>query len=132
MVYKTEERPNSYMERSSPGIFGTIQIHIGDSPRSIDPSEYEKGTRLRLQRVCCQMEECGINGSTTLTNREKNSMFVDTLPSPYYGMLIVNNFMEFGDLMYSVGRIEDGIKRGKDLFPMSVFKQCLERKEDHM
>ena len=28
-------------------------------------------------------------------------------------MLIVNAFMEFGDLMYSVGRIEDGIKRGR-------------------
>ena len=38
-------------------------------------------------------------------------MFVDTLPSPYYDMLIVNNFVEFGDLMYYVGRIEDGIKR---------------------
>ena len=48
-----------------------------------------------------------------LTNREENSMFVDTLPSPYYDMLVVNAFVEFGDLMYSVGRIEDGIKRGK-------------------
>ena len=26
-------------------------------------------------------------------------------------MLVVNAFVEFGDLMYSVGRIEDGIKR---------------------
>ena len=40
-------------------------------------------------------------------------MFVDILPFPYYDMLIVNAFMEFGDLMYTVGRIEDGIKRGK-------------------
>ena len=48
-----------------------------------------------------------------LTSREENSMFVDTLPSPYYDMLIVNTFMEFGDLMYSMGRIEDGIKRGR-------------------
>ena len=40
-------------------------------------------------------------------------MFVDTLPSPYYDMLIVNTFMEFGDLIYFVGRIEDGIKRGR-------------------
>ena len=48
-----------------------------------------------------------------LTSREENSMFVDTLPSPYYDMLIVNTFAEFGDLMYSVGRIEDGIKRGR-------------------
>ena len=46
-----------------------------------------------------------------LTSREENSMFVDTLPSPYYDMLIVNTFMEFGDLMYYLGRIEDGIKR---------------------
>ena len=38
-------------------------------------------------------------------------MFVDTLPSLYYDMLIINTFMEFGDLMYSVGRIKDGIKR---------------------
>ena len=38
-------------------------------------------------------------------------MFVDTLPSLYYDMLIVNTFVEFGDLMYSVRRIEDGIKR---------------------
>ena len=44
-----------------------------------------------------------------LTSREKNSMFVDTLSSPYYDMLIVNTFVEFEDLMYSVGRIEDGI-----------------------
>ena len=47
------------------------------------------------------------------TSQEENSMFVDTLPSPYYDMLIVNTFMEFGDLMYYVGRIEDGIKRGR-------------------
>ena len=46
-----------------------------------------------------------------LTSREENSMFVDTLPSTYYDMLIVNTFVEFGDLMYSVRRIEDGIKR---------------------
>ena len=60
------------------------------------------------------MEECGVNGPTTLTSREENSMFVDTLPSPYYDMLIVNTFVDFGDLMYSVGRIEDGIKERKN------------------
>ena len=48
-----------------------------------------------------------------LTSREENSMFVDTLPFPYYDMLIVNTFVEFGDLMCSAGRIEDGIKRGR-------------------
>ena len=48
----------------------------------------------------------------SLTSREENSMFVDTLPSPYYDMLSVNTFVEFGDLMYFVGRIKNGIKRG--------------------
>ena len=48
-----------------------------------------------------------------LTSREENSMFVDTLPSPYYDMLVVNAFIEFRDLMYFVGRIEDGIKKVK-------------------
>ena len=48
-----------------------------------------------------------------LISREENFMFVDTLPSPYYDMLIVNTFVEFGDLMYSARRIEDGIKRGR-------------------
>ena len=49
----------------------------------------------------------------SLTSREENSMFVDTLPFPYYDMLIANTFVEFGDLMYSTRRIEDGIKRGR-------------------
>ena len=50
---------------------------------------------------------------TPLTNREENFMFVNTLPSPYYDMLVVNTFVKFGDLMYSVRRIEDGVKRGR-------------------
>ena len=48
-----------------------------------------------------------------LTSREENSMFVETLPFLYYDMLVVNAFVKFRDLMYSVERIEDGIKRGK-------------------
>ena len=48
-----------------------------------------------------------------LTSREENSMFVDTQPSPYYDTLVVNTFVEFKDLMYSMGKIEDGIKRGR-------------------
>ena len=30
-------------------------------------------------------------------------------------MLVDNAFLEFGDLMYSVGRIENGIKREKNM-----------------
>ena len=43
MVNEAEKRPNSYMERFSPGIFGTIQIYVGDSPIPFDPSKYKKG-----------------------------------------------------------------------------------------
>ena len=49
----------------------------------------------------------------SLTSREENFMFMDTLPSSYYDILVVNAFMEFGDFMYFVGRIEDCIKKGK-------------------
>ena len=50
-----------------------------------------------------------------LTNKETNSLFVDTLPFPYYDMLIGNAFHEVGDLLYSMGRIEDGVKKGRIL-----------------
>ena len=49
------------------------------------------------------MEVCGINGPTT-SHQSRRKCILDN-------MLIVNAFVEFGDLMYSVGRIEDGIKR---------------------
>ena len=65
MVYKTKERSNSYTERSSPGIFGAIQISVGNSLGPNDLPVHEEETRGKLQRVCCQVEECGINGPTT-------------------------------------------------------------------
>ena len=71
-----------------------------------EPNENYKEYAIRLKNVASIVRP-------PLTSREENSMFVDTLPSPYYDMLIVNTFMEFGDLMYSVGRIEDGIRRGR-------------------
>ena len=67
-------------------------------------------------------------------------MFVDTLPFPYYDLLVVNAFVEFEDLMYSVGNIEDGIRKEKiagsrastmekkGLVSIDVFKQCLGKK----
>ena len=58
-------------------------------------------------------------------------MFVDTLPSPYYDMLVINAFVEFGDLMYSVGRIEDGIKKRKivDIGASMIEKKIIVPKE---
>ena len=44
MVYETEEGPDSYLERSSLGIFEAMQIYIGDSPRLVDPLEHEEKT----------------------------------------------------------------------------------------
>ena len=48
-----------------------------------------------------------------LTHIKINSYFVDTLPAPYYDMLVGNTFLEFEDLLYAVGRIEYGIKKGR-------------------
>ena len=65
MVHKAKKGANSYMERSGPGIFGVIQIHVRDSLRSVDPLKYEEEPRGKLQRICSQVEECGIVGPTT-------------------------------------------------------------------
>ena len=51
--------------------------------------------------------------SVLVSSKSTRVQHVDILPSPYYDMLVVNAFGEFEDLMYYVGRIEDGIKRGK-------------------
>ena len=59
------------------------------------------------------MEKCGIVGPITPHQSRRKFHVLDTLRSPYYDMLVVNAFVKFGDLMYSVGRIEDGIKRGR-------------------
>ena len=64
MVHEIEEEPDSYMERSSPGIFGAIQIHVGGNPEPFDPLVHEKKNREKLQRVCYQMEKCSIDGLT--------------------------------------------------------------------
>ena len=59
------------------------------------------------------MEGNGITSAATPTHREINSYFVDTFPSSYYDMLIGNAFLEFGDLLCAIGRIEYGIKKGR-------------------
>ena len=40
-------------------------------------------------------------------------------------MLIGNAFLEFGDLLYSIGRIEDGVKKGRIV---SIEVRMLEKK----
>ena len=40
-------------------------------------------------------------------------LFVDTLPPLYYNKLIGNVVIESKDLVYAIGRIDEGIKRGK-------------------
>ena len=70
------------------------------------PEESYKEYAIRWKAVASQVQP-------PLTHREINSYFMDTLPSPYYDMLIGNVFLEFGDLLYVVGRIEYGIKKGR-------------------
>ena len=51
---------------------------------------------------------------------------MDTIPSPYYDKLVDNAFSEFADLLFSVGRIEYGIKEVK---LWTLGKEHLKRKE---
>ena len=110
MIPRIKEEPDSHLERSSSGIFGTIQTHVGDNLEPIDPSEHEKRLEENYKEYAIRWKNVASLVRPPFTNREKNSIFMDTLPSPYYDMLVVNTFVEFEDLMYSVGRIEDGIK----------------------
>ena len=70
------------------------------------PEESYKEYAIRWKTVASQIQP-------PLTRREINSYFVDTLPSSYYDMLIGNVFLDFGDLLYAVRRIEYGIKKGR-------------------
>ena len=91
------------------------------------PEESYKEYAMRWKAVASQVP-------LPLTHREINSYFVDTLPSPYYDMLIGNVFLEFGDLLYAVRRIEYGIKNGRianteaKIPKQSIFEQHLSRK----
>ena len=112
MVFEVENRSSSYMERFGSSILRAIQTYGGYSFRSINSPWYEKETKRKLQRICSEMEGSSVT-SQALTNREENSIVVDTLPSPYYDMLVDNTFTEFANLLFSMGRIEDGIRKGR-------------------
>ena len=70
------------------------------------PKENYKEYTIRWKTVASQVRP-------PLTYREINSYFVDTFLSPYYDMLVGNAFLKFEDLLYVVGRIEDGVKKGR-------------------
>ena len=59
------------------------------------------------------MERSRVKVKPPLTYRKENFIFLDTLSSPYYDMLVGNAFTEFADLLFSVGRIENRIRRGR-------------------
>ena len=52
MVREAKEGANSYMERFGPNIFGEIQIHVGDNPKTFDPPKHDERIRGQLQRIC--------------------------------------------------------------------------------
>ena len=113
MVPKAKKEPSLHLEGSISGIPRTVQVYVRSSSRSFYLAKHGKEARGELQRICNQMEGMASQVWPLLTHREINSYFVDTLPSPYYDMLVGNAFFEFGDLLYAVGRIEYGIKKGR-------------------
>ena len=57
------------------------------------PSESYRKYAARWKGVALQVK-------LPLTNQEENSIFMDMLPSSYYGMLVGNTFTEFADLFF--------------------------------
>ena len=105
MVHETEEGSNSYMERPRQSIFGEIQYILEITLGRYALQSMRKGPEENYRGYAVRWKNAASMVLLPLTSREENSMFVDTLPSSYYDILIVNTFVEFGDLMYFVGRI---------------------------
>ena len=60
----------------------------------------EKGPAEDYKEYAIRWKNVASTVRPPLTSREENSMFVDTLPSPYYDMLIVNTFVEFRRVLF--------------------------------
>ena len=90
---------------------------IDTSPDRLTLQSMEKGSTESYKEYAVKWKNVASLVQPPITNREKNSIFMDTLPSPYYDMLVDNAFTEFADLLFFVGRIEDGRGRIVDTGP---------------
>ena len=110
-------------------FMGRYKYMLGTAPDRLTLQSMKKRPEENYRGYAVKWKNMASMVQPPLTNREENSMFVDTLPSPYYDMLVVN----FGDLMYSIGRIEDGIKRGKIVdTKASMMEKRRSKPEEHV
>lgn len=115
MVLKTEKRPNSHLERFGPCILGQYKHMLEITLDRLTFQSRKKRPNENYNEYAVRWKEVASQVCQSLTNREINSLFVDTLLSPYYDKLIENAFSKFTDLLFFVGRIKDKIKRRKIL-----------------
>ena len=101
------------MERSSLSILERYKYMLETVPDRLTFQSMKKGPDEDYKEYAVKWKNVASMVRSSLTSREENSIFVDTLPSSYYDMLIVNTFMEFEDLMYSVGKIKGEINRDR-------------------
>ena len=113
MVYETEESRIRTWKDLARAFLERYKYMLETAPDRLTFQSMKKGQKEDYREYTVRWKNVASMVRPSLTSREENSMFVDTLPSPYYDMLIINTFVEFGDLMYSVGKVEDGIKRGR-------------------
>ena len=113
MVREAKEKANSYMERSSPDFLGRYKYMLEIVPDRLTLQSMKKEPEEDYREYAVRWKNVTSLVRPPLTNREENSLFVDTLSFSYYDMLVVNTFVKFEDFMYFVGRIEDKIRRGK-------------------
>ena len=88
--------------------------HMLDTvPDQLTLQGMKKGSNETYREYAVKWKNAASLVQLPLINWEENSIFVDILPSPYYDMLVGNVLTKFVDLLFSVGRIEDRIKRNK-------------------
>ena len=74
------------------------------APDKLTLQGMQKGPGESYMEYAVRWKEVALQVKPSLTNREENSIFVDTLPSPYYDVLVGNVFTEFADLMFFSGK----------------------------
>ena len=73
------------------------------APNLFTLQSMRKGPNENYKEYVVRWKEATTLVEPPLTNREINSLFVDTIPSFYYDKLIGNAFSKFSNLLYSVG-----------------------------
>ena len=81
MVLEIKKGSNFYMKRSSSSILEHYQYMMDTTPDQLTLQNMEKGSGESYKEYAVRWKNVASLGQPPLTNREENSIFMDTLPS---------------------------------------------------